>query len=171
MAWLTNRKVLAALASRSEVSIVVQKEDFLRPDPGGPFNAELRRLYAALPGGEGIEWSGNYSVCSGHDGASIRCAGIVKPRNETPPRMHHKFLVFCDGPPECEEEEGFAPRAVWTGSFNASQNATRSLENAVLITSKVVAGQYYREFIGILGLSEPLDWTHEYVDPEWRVGT
>jgi len=49
VAWLTNRRILAALAKKS-VAIVIQKEDFLRPDLGANKNwsLELRSQYAQL---------------------------------------------------------------------------------------------------------------------------
>jgi hypothetical protein len=49
IAWLTDREILRALASCTHVSIVVQKEDFLRPDIGGGRAATLRPLYDSLP--------------------------------------------------------------------------------------------------------------------------
>ncbi|MDE2103950.1 MAG: hypothetical protein KGL39_42330 [Patescibacteria group bacterium] len=167
MAWLTNRSVLRALAAREVVSIVVQKEDFLRPDWRGPNSEELRELYRRLPSSWDVRMEGGYSICSGYENGAVRCMGICEARDKTPPRMHHKFFVFC----EHGRDRAYVPQAVWTGSFNATQNATRSIENAVLIGDAKIAEEYYREFIALLGLSEPLDWTSPYVDPEWRVGT
>jgi len=46
---LTDTVVLEALAKCRHVSIVVQKEDFLRPDLGQARARSLRRLYDALP--------------------------------------------------------------------------------------------------------------------------
>jgi len=48
--------------------------------------------------------------------------------------MHNKFLVFLSSE--------LRPYAVWTGSFNFSANASRSLENAVYIEDAAIAGAY-----------------------------
>lgn len=95
VAWLTNNQVLDALKEK-EASIVVQKEDFLRPDMKKVFRNDLRKkyevikplTYRCLTNGHGI------SCHSDPPDEAIRCAGI-KPKNSTIyPRMHHKFFVF-----------------------------------------------------------------------------
>ena len=60
---------------------------------------------------------------------------------------------------------------VWTGSYNISQTAAKSLENAVVIRDQVIAQAYFNEWSQIMALSEPLDWESEWVAPEWRIGT
>ena len=93
---------------------------------------------------------------------------------ETPPRtfprMHNKFLAFCDANLTGDEMR-LVPRAVWTGSFNMTRNATRSFENAVVLTDPDIVAAYYREWEQILSLSEPLDWTSHWCEPEWRIGS
>jgi phosphatidylserine/phosphatidylglycerophosphate/cardiolipin synthase-like enzyme len=84
--------------------------------------------------------------------------------------MHHKFLVFCD----VTELHGVAkpiPRAVWSGSFNATHNGSRSLENALIIRDEQIAAAYFKEWEVVLGLSEPLNWAEPYMQPEYRIGT
>ena len=104
------------------------------------------------------------------DGA-VRCAGIVGDRKDIPPRNHHKFAVFCKNA-LCEHGNRVRhPYAAWTGSFNWTENATRSLENAVVIRDRAIVEAFYAEFQQVAALSEPLDWSSEYVDPEWRIGT
>src|SRR2546426_5099329 len=58
VAWLTSEAILKALACRQHVSIIVQKEDFLRPDLTSRrgWTGMLRRLYGALP-----DWSRFYA--------------------------------------------------------------------------------------------------------------
>jgi hypothetical protein len=51
-----------------------------------------------------------------------------------------------------------------------TENANRSLENAVLIEDCETSA-YYREWERILALSEPLDWESEWGAPEWRIGS
>ena len=53
--------------------------------------------------------------------------------------MHHKFFIF---------KENFEGRTiVWTGSFNCTYSAQRkNMENAVIISSKIVAKTYAQHF-------------------------
>ncbi|WP_198342156.1 hypothetical protein [Nitrosococcus watsonii] len=50
VAWLTSAPILEALSRLSDVSIIVQKEDFLRPDSGANSNwkKDLRSKYSKL---------------------------------------------------------------------------------------------------------------------------
>lgn len=178
-AWLTSEPILQALASIRGAQIIVQKEDFLRPDVGGHTKERLRRLYDQIPCEN--KWDHNlpYNVCSDEIIPAIMCAGICLPRNQIPPRMHHKFMVFgrhvpIPRPAGVEGEwdaTQFRPSVVWTGSYNPTQNATRSLENAVIIRSDIIANDFYMEWRNVLGIAEQLDWRSEYVNPEYRIGT
>ncbi len=176
VAWLTDAVVLEALAKCYHVSIVVQKEDFLRPDFGGQaWNRNLRRMYSALPspllryslpgGVSGLNYAADPNI------APIRCVGNHN-RDKLPawPRMHNKFLIFCDG---AGSKDGYdvTPRRVWTGSYNISANAAASWENAILIDNAEIADAYTREFAQILTFSEALDWSSDWVMPEYRIGS
>jgi hypothetical protein len=185
MAWLTNRRVLGALAeTKSGCQVVVQKEDFLRP--GKVERNELQRMYGALrcpsrfklpirtaSGGAGM------SYCDNPTCGPVRVMGIRHARGENGPRMHHKFFVFCREVERVTDDEGYKrdcptemrPYAVWTGSFNATENATRSRENAIYIRSESMANLYCAEWSRTLALSESLDWTSDYIAPEWRFGS
>jgi hypothetical protein len=99
--------------------------------------------------------------------------------------MHHKFMVFCDmeaketvrvdqpGDEPFEFQDGgqAIPCAVWTGSFNATENGTKSLENAVILRGFDYAHPFFSEWAALLGISEPLNWESPYVAPEYRIGT
>lgn len=178
MAWFTNPTVLDALANvRDGCQIVVQKMDFLRPDVDSSGSAAtIRAAYGrlrcdhdryTLPG-----HANRISYCSDPSVEPVRCAGIRG--NGTVPRMHHKFMVACRSR-VLARGDGYHPAmipfAVWTGSFNATKNGERSLENAVIIRSEAIAQAYAREWSHVLAMSEPLDWTSEYVEPEWRFGS
>jgi hypothetical protein len=183
-AWLTNYRVLDSLASCSGCQVVVQKEDFLRPDAGhGPrSNETLRRKYEALrcpvaryfmPG-----VAGGLSVCYDQHVDAVRCAGVAnQSRRKASPRMHHKFAVRCAVDvvhPEVvglERQVSFRPTAVWTGSFNPTANGAKSRENAVCIESEQVASFYLDEWSKVFAMSEPLNWTSEWMEPEYRIGT
>lgn len=177
VAWLTDAFVLEALAKCHHVSIVVQKEDFLRPDLGGKaWNQNLRRLYGALPspllryslpgGVSGLNYAGDPQI------APIRCVGNHnRDKRSAWPRMHNKFLVFCDVDQDSHSHHVVTPRRVWTGSYNISANAAASWENAVLIDNAQIADAYAREFAQILTFSEALDWTSDWVTPEYRIGS
>ena len=190
-AWLTETRVLNALAAKKMVSLLVQKEDFLRPDDGQTaaeaYNLTLK-LYARLPvrgrhyDCPGISDVSGLSVASDDTLAPIRCVGVRPddPKSRNHPRMHHKFMVFCDlgyekiedGPDgEIGGYERLIPKVVWTGSFNPTTNGSRSLENAVIINSPEIAEAYAREHAILLAVSEPLNWSERYVAPEYRIGT
>lgn len=205
-AWLTSRSVLEALAQKSGVSIVVQKEDFLRPDDYSyrkdTWKAALRRWYDAIPGtisryDESLNGTAAHGLSYAHapEIDAIRCFG-VNDHSKQRPLMHHKFMVFCketewiaEDSEECDcnvdwteyieschicdpdKVTTFHPYAVWTGSYNPTTNATRSMENAIYILDEDTAYSYFYEWSRILSLSEPLDWSAKYVAPQWRVGS
>lgn len=175
MAWLTNEAILRALADNDGVSIIVQKEDFLRPDSGKWSMAEQRALYASILGLTTWETEcGHYNYCGVSGIDPIRCVGVVnRGQGKVSPRMHHKFLVFCGWKdnPEAPGQKVIAPYSVWTGSFNATHNGVRSLENAVIIHDSGIAEAYAREWRTLLGVSEPLNWCADWVEPDYRIGS
>lgn len=182
VAWLTDYEILDALSKIARVAIVVQKEDFLRPDlnAGQDWKNKLRCAYNKLkPHGRRFAWPGlmgQLSVCGDDTIQAIRCMGDHN-SNKAPafPRMHNKFLVFSNFIEHNDQPKGypatFVNCEVWTGSYNLTENAARSLENAVLIRSDSVAKAYYNEFCQIFALSEPLDWKSDWCAPEFRIGT
>lgn len=106
----------------------------------------------------------------------IRCCGNYnRDKNPAFPRMHHKFLVFCDVDEIDYSKEGTPkpvhPTKVWTGSFNLTKNAGMSLENAVILTDPALINAYYQEWGWVLSLSEPLNWETDWLTPEFRIGT
>lgn len=175
MAWLTNGRVLDALGTRYAASILIQKEDFLRPDAGNWSEKRIKAQYSKIKGIDMYSADTGYNTASPPEIDAIRCVGVLKQECSVPPRMHHKFLVACDvrnSIPDGEiYPEGYIPRRVWTGSLNATENGTRSLENALIIDDSVVASTFYDEWKNVLGLSEALDWFAPYVRPDFRLGT
>lgn len=178
VAWLTDSAVLQALAKCEHVSIIVQKEDFLRPDlgPRQPWAQNLRQLYGALPSPltrydlPGVVPSLSYACDPSI--APVRCVGNHnRDKRAASPRMHNKFLVFCEWGRDRQGAPSLVPRRVWTGSYNISANAAASWENAVLIHSAEIAEAYALEFGQIMAFSEALDWTSDWVAPEYRIGT
>lgn len=177
VAWLTNEAILRALARKRWVSLVVQKEDFLRPDAGRS-KADVRRLYAALPSTDryGLDLLHQMDMCGDPTLHAVRCVGVRQQSRWRPqPRMHHKFAVFCrSGGREYLEDPDtppITPYAVWMGSFNFTATSTMSLENAIYVEDPVVARAYLGEWEQVAAISEPLDWQSEWVDPQWRVGS
>ena len=224
VAWLTNEGILEAMKSCKHVSIVVQKEDFLRPDTNMT-NTKLKILYRALPKHlnrfafetilSKMSTNGDNSI------EPVRCVGNNNRNKYTSlPRAHNKFLVFCkiEKRPYSEDEiqeridrhlkdledirrfesestskginwrlemakisvaafqqqtyyEVIRPYAFWTGSFNFTENACKSFENAIYIRDEILAQAYLKEYSQIAALSEPLNWETEWMSPEWRIGT
>jgi hypothetical protein len=179
VAWLTDTRILTALAGRHGVSVIVQKEDFLRPDgERGDFTEMLHRTYGRIPGICRYEAPGiasSLSVCGDVDMEAIRCVGNHNAdKHPAFPRMHNKFLVFCSykESPDPDVYGGeMCPECVWTGSYNLTFNATKSFENSVIIRDRTVASAYAHEWAQILALSEPLDWESRWCAPEYRIGT
>lgn len=197
VAWLTSEPILKALARCENVQIVVQKEDFLRPDlhtvKDKSWAKYLRRLYDALKfdiDRYTMRDPINYlSVCGSPNCEPVRCIGEHNAeRKPAFPRAHNKFMVFCEPPVRfmCVEENGlgkkfnierltYAPTTVWTGSFNFTKNATYSFENAIVLRDKSgdnpVLNAYLNEHHQILGLSEVLDWRTPWMLPEYKIGT
>jgi hypothetical protein len=188
VAWFTLPSIINALAKK-DVSFIVQKEDFLRPDynlNNFSWAVKLRSLYNQLSGICRMELgdpaSGlNYGSSGADNMDPVRCVGNYnEEKNPAFPRMHHKFLLFCRKlPPEENREDpeysGEFSRiksyAVWTGSFNITKNATYGFDNAIISTDTQITKAFFNEFCQILALSEPLDWTHKWVAPEFRIGS
>ncbi|WP_454753909.1 hypothetical protein [Cupriavidus necator] len=177
VAWLTNLRVLNALASKRAASIIVQKEEFLRPDlaPLKPdWKTELQAHYEAISPikAPGHGWEGwlelrtsGETIGSGEPmyAVGLRCIGHRKAEGSAIPRMHHKFLVFLRARDETDPEvvEGawpYHPYAVWTGSYNITKNGKFSLENAIFIEDTILAAAYCDEWAQLIEVSESLDW-------------
>ncbi|NNB43700.1 MULTISPECIES: phospholipase D-like domain-containing protein [Pseudomonas] len=180
VAWLTSYSILDTLAELNNVSIVVQKEDFLRPDIGfnSDFKKTLRTKYKSLKCSLTRYSFSNIlssvSVCSDPSIDPVRCVGNHNSEKKPAfPRMHNKFLIFARVKESTEDHhiETITPYAVWTGSFNLTKNATMSLENALFITDKKIVNAYFEEYGQIAAMSEELDWRSEWAAPEWRIGT
>lgn len=174
VAWLTDVRILTAL-SKIQSALVVQKEDFLRPDinSDNDWKAKLRQNYGRLHN----EFERHMFPAPLSDMNQlgdptldpVRCVGNHNSKkNAAMPRMHHKFLVRVS---RLKRSEPLRATAVWTGSFNFSANAGRSFENAVEIHDPVVAEAYLAEFSRVASLSEPLNWQYDWVTPQYRLGT
>lgn len=179
VAWLTHPAILQALAGvKKGVSLVVQKEDFLRPDVGytARWRTDLRRRYGKL---KSISvWPGSLSMLTealieDYFIDPVGCVGIYnRAKASAAPRMHHKFLVFCHAK-TVESSNGeqsyleIEPYEVWTGSFNLTVNASNSLENAVVIADANIARAYFDEWEGIVLSSERLDWERDWIHPDY----
>jgi hypothetical protein len=187
VAWLTSKPILLELQKKKGVSIIVQKEDFLRPDLAAPRNwkRELQKLYSEIPraltrydhGFTGTEIH-MMSFASDPSLDPIRCVGNYNVSKAPAfPRAHHKFVLFCRSktlPIEhrrYHEALTFEPYEVWTGSFNFTKNAGNSFENAIISRDKNLVSAFFKEYGQIAALSERLDWETEWTVPEWRIGT
>jgi len=183
VAWLTSPAILAALSNKSGVSIIVQKEDWLRPDlgeQGGNWKTRQKARYAQLPNSltrfdEGLKDTvlSDMSYCGDPAIDAVRCVGHHNAmRLPAFPRMHHKFIVLCREIPVADDGyKNYEPYEVWTGSFNFTKNAASSFENAVVLRNPALARAFLSEYAQIAALSERLDWEAEWVQPQWRVGS
>jgi hypothetical protein len=176
VAWLTDFNILHALSRCQYVGILVQKEDFIRPDLGAQanFSSRLRDAYARIRGFAEQE-NGLPDVTTIHGGypigwgdQPIRCVGHQRQRHiAAQPTMHHKFVVFCRWVRVHRDlEEILTPLSVWTGSFNFTANGSMSRENAVLITDRKIAWAYFNEWAQLNAISEPLNWESPWAAPD-----
>lgn len=182
IAWLTSPVILSALSKKKGVSIVVQKEDWLRPDlhDRGDWKTRLKQHYSKLPSALArldIPFRptilSKMSYCGDPTLDPVRCFGNYNSlRVPAFPRMHHKFIVLCH---EAETEPrgymNYEPYEVWTGSFNFTKNASDSFENAIVLKDACLVQAFFSEFAQIAALSEPLNWESEWVEPQWRWGS
>lgn len=177
VAWLTDFLIIDALRGR-DVAIVVQKEDFLRPDLGASsdwkkhLHARYDTLSCKIQRLSFNNMIGHLSVCYDPTIQPIRCVGNYN-RDKAPafPRMHNKFMIFAKLNEVEDDWPAVVPYAVWTGSFNMTLNAQRSLENAILLKDPILVNAYFEEFGQIFAISEQLDWSSDWIAPELRIGT
>lgn len=132
VAWLTHPDIISALRQK-QCLIIVNKEDWEEPGRVRSFEAygSLRPMDAK-----------RLDLRLESSDSAIRCLD----------RLHHKFLIL-------EREDGV--RAVWSGSFNLTQNACNSLENAMFMREDHIIDAYLQEFIRLYRVSEKLsdtDW-------------
>lgn len=182
VAWLTSEPILRVLSQCNYVQIIVQKEDFLRPDygVGSGWKNKLRSLYNNIRFRAGrFELNkpiSDLSICGDPHVGAIRCVGNYNyDKKSAFPRSHHKFMVFCKvGEDIPNRTFTYTPTALWTGSYNMTQNAKRSLENVLFIENKSgskLFDAYLKEHHNIYCMSEPLDWATRWSAPEFRIGT
>ena len=170
MAWLTNENILKALSKKSSVSIIVQEEDFLRPDSSFDghklkWKNKIRSLYDNLPKGSIylMELSGQMINCAGDQGEIIggirRLGKLNTEKSPAFPRMHNKFIV-------CYEGGGLAGgrfcAEVLTGSFNFSENSNNSLENVVCLKDSDIVNAFIKQYTEICLMSVELDWNGDW---------
>jgi len=183
IAWLTSFPVLKALGQCKNVSIIIQKEDFLRPDlntqTSPTWKTELQHLYhdvtCTIERHQFLPPMGNLSVAHDPEVDGIRCVGNYNAdKRPAFPRAHHKFLVFCKVVSD-DYTCTYTPVSLWTGSFNITHNSTQSFENALYFTdasgSNPIIDAYLKEHHQLFCLSEPLNWENEWTSPEFRIGT
>jgi hypothetical protein len=140
IAWLTSIPILESLQGKS-VQFIVQQEDWLRPDSGEWSMSRQRSLYQSLSGIYNTYARASYCWCGFVQ--PIRLSGKPKTKNRSNPRMHHKFVLFGN-------HELYEPTLLWTGSYNFTANATKSLENGLFIKCPEIVNAYWLEWRQVL---------------------
>ena len=165
IAWMTNRDILRKMAELP-TAILVQKEDFLRPDTGKPsphWKKQIRDAYLALtpPADSRYGMPGivpNLSFAGDPDMEPVRCVGERPKVSSNNRRMHNKFLVFAkresfkgnESMNLLEHNAVWKPHSVWTGSYNITANAELSWENFIYIRSEEIAQAYLDEWCQLM---------------------
>ena len=143
VAWLTSIPILEALQSKS-VQFIVQQEDWLRPDSTEWSLSKQRDLYGKLTGIDNyVAGASNHAM---FEIQPIRLSGKPKNNNKSNARMHHKFILLGNKKEDSTVEFDMA----WTGSYNFTANATKSLENGMFIKSDEILNAYWAEWRQVL---------------------
>ncbi len=150
VAWLTNKEILEALPKKC--CIVMQKEDWLRPDYDGSHPAQYsKNLYTGPSSLYRQDFSGldcmNSSCYKPID--KFRLFGVAVEGKYGRPLMHHKFMIGMESYNEkkvCEigeyENRRYRPISVWAGSFNMSKGSVRNCDMTFIAGSEVAAFFY-----------------------------
>ncbi|WP_159600075.1 phospholipase D-like domain-containing protein [Agromyces humi] len=164
VAWVTSTRLVEALAGRP-VSLVVNKEWSLRTTDTKPASARHRATLSKLKGGlRRSDFPAPLRDIAGSPDEiePVRAVGFAVRGYSTVPLMHHKFIVRL--------EEG-KPTAAWTGSFNFTVAAERSLETGLEIHDPKVAAAFLAEWARTLTLSEPMEFEAGKAQPDWKTPT
>lgn len=167
VAWLVDKDVLKALSFK-QCQIVLQKEDFLRPDLAEFLSDKdkkcLQDLYQDLSCNlNTTQFQGKivdlvrYGI---FDLQPVTCFGYYNQRlRHCTPKMHNKFFIFATLDKYTNKVE---PQKVWTGSANITQMSMHSLENGVIIDDKDIANSYMKEYEQIYFISDKLNWNSNW---------
>lgn len=170
VAWITDLDILAALAQKKTL-LVVQKEDFLRPDLQSTLTASdkatLHQAYDALQPFDGSKVpvgpfdQALYPEKLAHL-APVRSFGYCVPTQMyRVPKMHNKFLAFL----QHDESDTYQPTSVWTGSLNFTAMSLNSLENAIVVRDPKIAEAFICEAQIIYIKGDPLNWESDWINP------
>lgn len=170
VAWLTDHDILEAI-SKKPCQLVLQKEDFLRPDMevslSNKSKLELKKAYDKISFEyTSINFSNKVLELSYDeifDIEPVRCFGYLTDKyRHCSPKMHNKFLIFAKFDTDSKKIKA---TKVWSGSANLTEMSMHSLENAILIEDEVIAAQYLKEYEYIYYLSESLNWDSTWTSP------
>lgn len=173
IAWLTNENILKELAKKEECLIIVQDEDFLRPDIDfdGNMKSWKNKIFKLYNNIKKID-----TTCLVPIGINIlstvktgirRCGMLNTDKKPAFPRMHNKFIIVFNDAYIYDEKEEMLPDPVIegeviTGSYNYTENSNNSLENIVCIKDNNIISAYYKQFGEIAIMSVPLKWSKEW---------
>lgn len=173
VAWITDFSVINAMSQLKGATLIVQAESMFKIKTRDSFKTNLKRKYQTIKQfpwatfakatrmphfqslWEEMKTTGEIQeqlwTTLGQDPMAIRTCGQIQRAGhegqnpDEPSMMHHKYLVFMD--------DNGKTLAVWTGSFNFTKNASKSLENVQIIYNKKVADAYLRNFLSLLPTS------------------
>lgn len=170
VAWLTDHDILEEI-SKKPCQILLQKEDFLRPDMevslSNGSKLKLKKAYDEISFDyTSMNFSNKIMELSYDDIFDIepvRCFGYLTDKyRHCSPKMHNKFLIFAEFDIDSKKIKA---KKVWSGSANLTVISMHSLENAILIEDEIIATQYLKEYEYIYYLSESLNWDSTWASP------
>jgi hypothetical protein len=170
VAWLNEETILDTVSKKLLAPIIINKDEFTQE------KLDLMtapKVHWTL--GRHLDPEGFYDIEDIKiDGPmeAVRCLGT----SSKMPKMHHKFLIFFrDGQKNFSKDKYdvlgdldviYEPVGVWTGSFNFTNNANNSLENAVYIEDQHIASSYFQEYLYCLSLSEDVSSKSARLSPK-----
>jgi hypothetical protein len=165
IAWLTNEKILKEMEKKHCV-IVVQEEDFLRPDINfdgdkQKWKNKIFELYKQLDGHELQFIIKDINYFRWVNTGVRRFGFINKDKSPAFPRMHNKFIICAKYNTE-DHNTTMTFNEVITGSYNYTYNSTNSIENIMCVKDEKIVNAYFENFKDILVCSVPLDWSAEW---------
>lgn len=177
IAWLTNENILRELSKKEKVLIVVQEEDFLRPDTNydgdkKKWKKKIFDLYKKLEKGsiESSCWGVNYASADTIE-TGIRRFGLINEKKLPAfPRMHNKFILcYNELEYKLNKKGEYVLKndgEVLSGSYNYTENSNNSLENILCVKDMKIIEGYFKQFVEILTMSMPLDWEGDWSPSE-----
>ncbi len=166
---LSRRPLFEALAQKERVLMLCHKTDMAGPADARnakPFVQRVRALqgreFAPSELAPAAPW---FQHCVPVKKVPVaRCLGDFQ-SDRTVPLMHDKTIVALR---KSTDAQTYYPYALWTGTNNFTENATRSVGVGMIVDHPETAAMRLNDILNYVLSSEPVPWCHQALTPEWR---